>query len=63
MDKKLWLIEADELTVFGDIVQYRARFYAADAGAAWLMFTRSFKAETSWQYISVREVKQSEART
>lgn len=62
MDKKrLWLIEADILTEFGNIVSYRVRMYADDAGAAWLTFTKSFRDDTRWNAISVREVKRNEA--
>lgn len=61
MDKKLWQIDADQLTEFGDIVSYSVRMYAKDAGAAWMTFTRSFHAGTRWYSISVHEaVKRSE---
>jgi hypothetical protein len=60
MDKRLWLIEADQMTEFGDIVSYSVRMYADDAGAAWLTFARSFRKDTMWNAISVREVKRNE---
>lgn len=63
MDKRLWLIEADVLTPFHKIVTYTVRMYAEDAGAAWLTFIQAFDKETTWNAISVREVKHNEAGT
>ena len=57
MDKRLWLVQAETLDVFGHIDAYCVRLYGIDAGHAWLTFTRSFEPDTSWQFISVQEVK------
>ena len=63
MDKRLWLVQADALAMFGKIDSYCVRLYAIDAGDAWIIFTRSFDPDTSWQFISVKEVKRSEEGT
>lgn len=60
MDKRLWLVQAETLDTFGHIDAYCVRMYAIDAGDAWITFTRSFDPDTSWQFISVQEVKRSE---
>ena len=63
MNKRLWLVQAETLDVFGKVDCYTVGMYAIDAGDAWITFTRSFDPDTSWQYISVQEVKRSEEGT